>query len=82
MQAQDASQAGWLRLAAAARVAGVSRATLDRIATSGRVPYAVVGVERFFSPDDLIALKASRRADEPEQHDEHRCQHETPEVAQ
>lgn len=57
---------GWLRLADAARVAGVSRATFDRIATAGRVPFATVAGQRFFRTDDVEALAGSLREGEPE----------------
>jgi hypothetical protein len=55
----------WLQLTAAARVATVGRATLDRYATTGRVPFATIRGERWFHRADVVALRESRRAGGP-----------------
>jgi hypothetical protein len=56
----------WLHLTRAASVAHVGRSTLDRYATSGRIRYATMGGRRLFLRHDLLALRESRRAGEPE----------------
>lgn len=58
---RDQQATEWLRLGAAARLAGVSRATLHRKAVDGRVAYAIVDGQRFFRPDDVIVWARSPR---------------------
>lgn len=43
----------WLRLAEAAELAGLSRATMDRAAVRGEIPFAVLAGIRYFRPDDV-----------------------------
>jgi hypothetical protein len=50
----------WLKLGDGAPVAGVGRSTLDRAATAGEVPFAVIGGIRFFQRDDLVEWRAAR----------------------
>lgn len=59
----------FLRLKAGARVAGVSRSTLDRAVERGEVPFAVIDGERFFLRDDLIAWAEARREARQDEHD-------------
>ncbi|MGH3056618.1 MAG: helix-turn-helix domain-containing protein [Gaiellaceae bacterium] len=53
-RAQDDGLEGWLRLAEAARLAGVSRMTIHRAASRGELVYVVVpGPTRLFRQQDV-----------------------------
>jgi hypothetical protein len=58
---RDQQATEWLRLGAAARLAGVSRTTLHYKAVDGEVAYAIVDGQRFFRPDDVAAWARLRR---------------------
>ena len=53
------AQNGWVRHGEAAEALGLSRATLQRLRSSGKLPYAKLGRGVFYRTSDICALLES-----------------------